>query len=424
MRLTTNRANDGHAVWTADGKMMWNSGIHGFRDEGALRDNTFQPYGQIFIMNADGTDKRILTDSLWEDSMPLCSGKGLVMLAANGRKISLRRCKISSQRSVPGWLRATGAVVALSCAAVAGGDARAADYPRQPVRILVPYGPGGAGDMTVRLLANKLNQNLKQPFVIENRPGAGGIAAMRAVLSSPADGYTLGEMGNGQAISMSLFQGLPYGILKDFTQISVAASFALLLVVPPTSPYKTVEDVIDAARKAPGKLNLGAISPGSTQNLSAHLFQQVSDAKFVIVTYRTTPDLVTALLRGEVDLGFDYFAGLESTIGPGKLRVIATSGEERDPLLKDVPTARESGMPDYVVTSWNGVGAPAGVPADIINSLSAEIRKALEAPDVKERMLRLGLQAGGSSPEEMRNRMAKDIARWHDVIEKAGIPRH
>ena len=278
--------------------------------------------------------------------------------------------------------------------------------------------------MTIRLLANKLSQNLKQPFVIENRPGAGGIAAMRAVLSAPADGYTLGEMGNGQAISMSLFQSLPYNVLKDFTQISVAANFAMLLVVPPTSPYKTVRDVIDAARKAPGKLNLGAINPGSTQNLSAYLFQQVSEAEFTIVTYRTTPDLVTALLRGDVDLGFDYFAGLESTIGPDKLRVIATSGEVRDPLLKDVPTAKESGLPAYVVTSWNGVGAPAGVPAEIIAALSAEIRRALEAPDVRDRMLRLGLQARGSTPEEMRNRMAADAARWREVIEKAGIPKH
>ena len=309
--------------------------------------------------------------------------------------------------------------------AAGGDDAQAAgDYPRQPIRILVPYGPGGAGDMTIRLLANKLSQNLKQPFVIENRPGAGGIAAMRAVLSAPADGYTLGEMGNGQAISMSLFQSLPYNMLKDFTQISVAANFAMLLVVPPTSPYKTVRDVIDAARKAPGKLNLGAINPGSTQNLSAYLFQQVSEAEFTIVTYRTTPDLVTALLRGDVDLGFDYFAGLESTIGPDKLRVIATSGEVRDPLLKDVPTAKESGLPAYVVTSWNGVGAPAGVPAEIITALSAEIRRALAAPDVAERMLRLGLQARGSTPEEMRNRMAADAARWREVIEKAGIPKH
>ena len=326
---------------------------------------------------------------------------------------------------MPSWLRSAAALVALACVAALGDDAHAAgEYPQQPIRILVPYGAGGAGDMTIRLLTNKLSQSLKQPFVIENRPGAGGIAAMRAVLSAPADGYTLGEMGNGQAISMSLFQSLPYNVLKDFAQISVAASFAMLLVVPPTSPHKSVRDLIEAARRAPGKLNLGAINPGSTQNLSAHLFQQVSNAQFTIVTYRTTPDLVTALLRGDVDLGFDYFAGLESTIGPDRLHVIATSGEERDPLLKDVPTAKESGLPDYVVTSWNGVGAPAGVPAEIITALSAEIRRALAAPDVQERMLRLGLEARGSTPEEMRNRMAKDAARWREVIEKAGIPKH
>jgi tripartite-type tricarboxylate transporter receptor subunit TctC len=321
-------------------------------------------------------------------------------------------------------LRGTAALMALACLAALGPDARAAgEYPHQPVRIIVPYGPGGAGDLTIRLLANRLSESLKQPFVIENRPGAGGIAAMRAVLSAPADGYTLGEMGNGQAISVSLFQSLPYSVLKDFTQISVAASFAMLLVVPPNSPHKSVKDVIDAARKAPGKLNVGAINPGSTQNLSAHLFRQISNTQLTIVTYRTTPDLVTALLRGDVDLGFDYFAGLESTIGPDKLHVIATSGEERDPLLKDVPTANESGLPGYVVTSWNGVGARAGVPAQIITTLSAEIRQALAAADVQERMLRLGLEARGSTPEEMHDRMAKDVARWREVIDKAGIPR-
>jgi tripartite-type tricarboxylate transporter receptor subunit TctC len=311
------------------------------------------------------------------------------------------------------------------CYAVVGFDrAQAAeDFPRRPVRIFVPYGAGGAGDMTIRLLANKLSQNLKQAFIIENRPGAGGIAAMRAVLSAPADGYTLGEMGNGQAISTSLFQ-LPYDVLNDFTQISVAATFAILLAVPPTSPYKTVKDVVEAARKAPGKLNLGAINPGSTQNLSAVLFQQVSGAQFAIVTYRTTPDLVTALLRGDIDLGFDYFAGFESTIAPDKLHIIATSGDMRDPVLKDVPTARESGLPGYVVSSWNGVGAPAGVPAPIIAMLSTEIRRALADPEVQERMLKLGLDAGGSTPQEMHDRMAKDIAKWREVIDKAGIPKH
>ena len=278
--------------------------------------------------------------------------------------------------------------------------------------------------MTIRLLANKVSQNLKQAFVIENRPGAGGIAAMRAVLGASPDGYTLGEMGNGQAISASLFQNLPYDVLTDFAQISVAASFAILLAVPPTSPHKTVKDVIEAARKSPGKLNLGAINPGSTQNLSAVLFQQVSGADFAIVTYRTTPDLVTALLRGEVDLGFDYFAGFESTIAADKLHVIATSGDKRDPVLKDVPTANESGLPGYVVSSWNGVAAPAGVPAPIIAMLSTEIRRALADPEVKERMLKLGLDARGSTPQEMRDRMAKDIAKWREVIDKAGIPKH
>ena len=295
---------------------------------------------------------------------------------------------------------------------------------RRPVRIFVPYGAGGAGDMTIRLLANKVSQNLKQAFVIENRPGAGGIAAMRAVLGASPDGYTLGEMGNGQAISASLFQNLPYDVLTDFAQISVAASFAILLAVPPTSPHKTVKDVIEAARKSPGKLNLGAINPGSTQNLSAVLFQQVSGADFAIVTYRTTPDLVTALLRGEVDLGFDYFAGFESTIAADKLHVIATSGDKRDPVLKDVPTANESGLPGYVVSSWNGVAAPAGVPAPIIAMLSTEIRRALADPEVRERMLKLGLDARGSTPQEMRDRMAKDIAKWREVIDKAGIPKH
>ncbi len=256
----------------------------------------------------------------------------------------------------------------LVCPVILGSNVQAAgDYPNKPVRIFVPYGPGGAGDLTIRLLADKLSQSLKQQFVVVNRPGAGGIAAMRAVLEAPADGYTLGEMGNGQAVSASLFQKLPYDVLKDFAQISIAARFEMLLAVPPTSPYKSLKELIAAARKAPGQLNLGAINPGSTQNL-------------------------------------------------------ATSGEERDPLLRDVPTAKESGLPDYVVTSWNGVAAPAGVPPDVIATLSSEIRRAVAAPDLQERSRLLGLEARASTPEEMHDRMAKDIAKWREVIEKAGIP--
>jgi tripartite-type tricarboxylate transporter receptor subunit TctC len=176
--------------------------------------------------------------------------------------------------------------------------------------------------------------------------------------------------------------------------------------VPDGSPYKSLKDVVEAARKNPGKLNLGAINPGSTQNLSAYLLQQVTGATFTIVPYRTTPDLMTALLRGDVDVGFDFYAGFESEIGLGKLRIIATSGEQRDPLLKDVPTAIESGFTQYVVTSWNGVAAPAGVPADVVKVLNADIVHALTAPGLQEKAIRLGMEAHGSTPEEMHDRMA------------------
>jgi tripartite-type tricarboxylate transporter receptor subunit TctC len=307
--------------------------------------------------------------------------------------------------------------------AILAGGALAADYPTKPVRVFVPYGPGGVGDLTMRLLADKLGEQLKQQFVIENRPGAGGIASATQVLRAPADGYTLGEIGNGQAISASLFSKLPFDVLKDFAPVSVAASFEMLLAVPGNSPYKSLKDIVDAAKKNPGKLNLGAINPGSTQNLSAHLFQQVTGAEFTVVTYRTTPELVTALLRGDVDLGFDYYAGFIGEIAGEKLRILATSGEERDPLLKDIPTAKEAGFPQYVVTSWNGVAGPAGLPPEIVQTLNLQINRALAAPDLQEKARGLGLDARASTPQQMYDRMAADIAKWRTVIDKAGIPK-
>ena len=299
----------------------------------------------------------------------------------------------------------------------------AAGYPRKPVHVLVPYGPGGVADLTMRLLGEKLGNALKQQFVIENRPGAGGIVAMRDLLRSPPDGYSLGEMGNGQAISASLFNSLPYDVLKDFSPISVTANFEMLLAVSDGSAYRSLKDIVEAARKSPGKLNIGAINPGSTQNLSAHLFAQITGAKFTIITYRTTPDLLTALLRGDVVLGFDYYAALQGVIAPGKLRIIATSGEHRNPLLGDVPTAKESGFPSYIVTSWNGLAGPAGLPSDVLNLLNAEINRALAAPDLAQKATTLGIDARGSTPEEMHDRLAQDAQKWRQVIAQAGIPK-
>jgi tripartite-type tricarboxylate transporter receptor subunit TctC len=320
--------------------------------------------------------------------------------------------------------RAGAALVMMGLALIASSQAAVAqNYPTKPIRIFVPYGAGGVGDLTMRVLAQILGENLKQRFVIENRPGAGGTIAMRAVLDAPADGYTLGELGNGQAIATSLFTKLPYDILKDFAQVSVAASFPLLIAVSGTSPYHSLKDVVEAAKRSPGKLNLGAVLPGSTQNLSAHLFKQTTGADVTIVPYKTTPDLVTALLRGDVDVGFDYYAGFQGNLPDGKLRVIATSGDTRDPLLKDVPTAAESGYPQYVVTSYNGVVVRAGTPPEIVKLLNTAIVRALNAPEVTEKYHGLGIHAEPSTPQDMHERLARDIAKWRDVIDKAGIPK-
>ena len=321
---------------------------------------------------------------------------------------------------------ATAIGLAALCVALVGTprSARAEPgYPNRPVRIFIPFGPGGVADVTMRLLAQKLGEATKQQFVIENRPGAGGLLSAKAVIDAPADGYTLGVVGNSQAIGVSLFKTRPYNPLTDFTLVSITAKFEMLLAVNGASPYRTLQDVVAAARKNPGKLNFGAINPGSTQNLSAHMFKLMSGVDVAIVPYKTTPDLLTAILRRDIDVGFDYLAALQGSLSDNKVRIIATSGEDRNPLLPDVPTAKESGFPDYVVTSWNGLATSAGLPADVLAVLNRLINVGLSDPGLRDKAMKLGMDARGSTPEEMRARMVADIDKWAAVIDKAGIEK-
>jgi tripartite-type tricarboxylate transporter receptor subunit TctC len=311
-------------------------------------------------------------------------------------------------------------LAALAAPAVAGAEP---GYPNRPVRILVPYGPGGVADTTVRLVAQKLSEKLGQQFVIDNRPGAGGILAAKAGATAAPDGYTLALTGNGSAISKSLFKSLPYDVLKDFKSVSVLAWLDLMLATKANGPLKTVADIVAAAKKDPGKLNFGSIAIGSTQHLSAELFRLTGDIKVTMVTFRTTPELVTALLRGDVDVGFDYLAGFRAQLSDSQLRAVASTGEKRSPSTPDVPTVKESGMPDYVVTSWNAVSAPAATPDDIVEFLSKEIREALKSPDIQEKALQFGLDARGTTPAEMQARMRADIEKWAVVIQKAGLQK-
>jgi tripartite-type tricarboxylate transporter receptor subunit TctC len=334
---------------------------------------------------------------------------------------------MSKQHRLRGMTRR--AVLVLGCsiglASICGQclPAAAQGYPSRPVRIIVPYGPGGVADVTMRLIAQKLGERLGQQFVIDNRPGAGGILAAKSTIGSGADGYTLTVTGNGTAISKSLFKSLPYDVLADFTPITITAFLDLLIATNADGPLKTVNDIIAAARANPGKLNFGTIARGSTQNLSAELFRMAADIKVALVTYRTTPELVTALIRGDVDVGFDYYAGLKSALLDHKLAAIASTGENRARWTPDVPTVHESGLPSYVVTSWNALSGPAGMPPDVVEFLNREINAVLRLPDVQEKAMLFGLDARGTTPEEMRERMKQDIAKWAVVIEKAGLEK-
>src|SRR5262249_43659917 len=203
----------------------------------------------------------------------------------------------------------------------------------------------------------------------------------------------------------------------------MTARFEMLLAVKADSPLKTLPDVVVAGRSNQGKLSFGAINPGSTQNLSAHLLKQVSGVDVAIIPYKTSPGLVTAVLRGDVDVGFDFYAALQAVISDNQVRIIATSGDERNPLLRNVPTAKESGFPEYVVTSWNGLAAAAGMPAETVAILNRHINAALSDPTLQATASTLGMDARGSTPEEMRDRMAADVKKWAAVIEKAGIEK-
>ena len=328
-------------------------------------------------------------------------------------------------RDISRRVRAGLAAVAVFCALPAGiGPSQAqTKYPERPVRIIVPYGAGGVADVTTRLVAQKVSEAMGQTFVIENRPGAGGIVGAKALLASPPDGYTLFLAGNGSAISESLFKSLPFNVVRDFTPVSPLAEFEMLLATKADSQLDTVAKIVAYAKANPGKLNFGTIAIGSTQHLSAELFKMATGVQAPIVIYKTTPELVTAILRGDVDVGFDYHAAFGPSIVNKQFKVIATSGEQRAPQLPAVPTVKESGYPDFVVTSWNAFYGPAGLPKDIVTKLNEQVVAALKTPDIQKRMEDLGIQPMIGSPEFLNERMKSDIAKWAKVIEAAGVEK-
>jgi tripartite-type tricarboxylate transporter receptor subunit TctC len=299
----------------------------------------------------------------------------------------------------------------------------AAPYPDRPVRIVLPFAAGGVADTTVRIVAEKLATRLGQRFYIENQPGAGGIAAARTVISSAPDGYTLALLSNGTAVSVSLFKHLPFDPLKDFAPISSLGFFDFIFTTGANSPFKTLADFIAAAKAKPGALNVGTINIGSTQNLSAELFKTAAGIDFTIVPYRGTPEVEVSLLQGDIALMIDSYSAMKGNLADGKFRALASSGPVRSESTPDLATARENGVADYDVVSWNALFAPAGTPPEIVATLNAALRDILADPDVKQRMLELGITAKASTPQDISARLKADIDKWQKVIERAGIPK-
>jgi tripartite-type tricarboxylate transporter receptor subunit TctC len=319
---------------------------------------------------------------------------------------------------------ACGLVAAVTVAAMTHLPAGAqAPYPQRPVMLIVPYGAGGIADTGMRIVADKLGARLGQQVVVDNRPGAGGIIAAKAGSSAAPDGHTLLMTGNNNAISEVLFRSLPYNVLTDFASTSTTSFFDLLIVTREGSPLRTLQDVVKAAQASPGKLNIGTINPGSTQNLAADLFRSTAGINVTIVPFRTSPDMAGAILRGDLDLAFEFYAAIQGQILDHKMHVLASTGTKRTAYLPDVPTVQEGGVAGYEVVSWNGISVPAATPKPIVDTISRAINEVLPLPDVQEKSQRLGMDMHASTPEEMTARMKADIAKWGAVIEKAGIPK-
>src|SRR5690349_4839688 len=294
--------------------------------------------------------------------------------------------------------------------------AHAQNYPNKRVRLILPFGAGGVADVTARLVTERLGEKLGQRFVIENMAGAGGINAARAVLSAPADGYTLALFSNGTAISVSLFKNLGFNPVTDFVPVSSMGYFAFIFVTQASARYPTLADFIKAAKGEPGALSVGTINVGSTQNLSAQLFKSTAGVDVAIVPFRSSPDVLIALLRGDIQMAIENYSAVQSHVADKAAIAVSSSGTVRTTFLPEVPTVKEAGGGDFEARSWNAIFAPKGTPPEVIRTLNAALREVLAAPDMQKRALDLGIEAKASSPEEILERLRSDIDKWAQVI--------
>ena len=310
------------------------------------------------------------------------------------------------------------AFVAMSAPAAAQGK-----YPTRPIRVMLPFAAGSVSDVTLRILADKLGARLNTTIVVDNQPRAGGTTAAAAVLAAPRDGYSLVTLSSSTAISVSLLKSLPYDPVADFVPICGISTFANIIAVNAGSKYHTLGDLLAAMRERPGALNFGTTTVGSTNHLAANLLKSMTGQAFQIVPFRTPGDLVTAVLRNDVDAIIQSYGALKSAVEGKQLRALASTTPARAAYAPDVPTVDEAGVKGFDVVTWNGFFAPANTPPEVIETLSREVRAVLADPDLKQRYADLGLEPLANTPAELGALLRTEIGKWNRVIAEAGIEK-
>jgi len=317
------------------------------------------------------------------------------------------------------WLVLAGA---LAVAAPTATPALAQPYPSKPIRVVVPFAAGGAVDQLARIVGARLQESFGQPVVIENRAGAGGTTAANEVAKSPPDGYTILQHTNGQAISPAIYKSLPFDTLRDFIPVTQLVATSTVLVAHPKLPARTAKELVALAKTKPGGLNYGMTGVGNSLHLTMEMFKRAAGINIQAIPYRGDAPLNTALVAGEVDVAVVPLAAIVSHVQSGAIRALAVSSAQRSALLPDVPTLSEDAVPGFEASGWQGWFVPAKTPPEVVAAIHREVAKIVADPAMAKRLLAMGNEPVGSSPDAFAAKFRDDVARFAKVIKEAGIP--
>jgi tripartite-type tricarboxylate transporter receptor subunit TctC len=317
------------------------------------------------------------------------------------------------------FVRAVSAFAVL--ATCAAGSAQAQGWPNRPIRMVVPYTPGGYTDLMARLVSEKMSAALGQPIVIENKPGANAVIGTDSVVKAAPDGYTFGTVIAAHAVNATLNPKLPYDTMKDMTYVSLMSVAPLILIATPSLPAKDMKEFIALAKAKPGSLNFASSGIGSAAHLTMEMLKSREGINLQHIPYKGTSGALQDTVGGQINVMFDIIGPLMAQVKSGNARALAVAAKERIPAAGDTPTMAEAGVPDFVSGTWAGIIAPTGTPKEIVDRVSAEAKKALADPDLKKKLEDQGIVAMGTSPDEFRAFVTEEIARWKKVITDAGV---